>query len=82
MVPVAGSVVLASLVAGHPAVAELTGGGIILFVAVIMAVGLARRAALEPDPGRHLVLDVMLVAVVFLALIGVAVMGLAIPAPS
>ncbi len=77
-----GSVLVISLVAGHPAIAEVIGGSVILLVAVLIGIDLARRAVAEADPGRHLILDLLMVAVVLLALLGVAVIGMAIPHPA
>ena len=51
----------------------------ILLVAVLIGINLARRAVAELDPGKHLILDLLMVAVVLLALVGVAVIGLALP---
>jgi hypothetical protein len=77
--PVAALVLIISLVAGHPAIAEVLGGAVILLGAALIGASLARRAAIEADPGKHLLLDLSLVAVVLLALLGVAVIGMAIP---
>jgi hypothetical protein len=81
-VPVLGAVLVTSMVAGHPAVAEVIGGSAILLVAVVLGTNLAGRAVAERDPSRHLILDLLLAAVVLLALAGAAVIGLAIPIPA
>ena len=79
MAPIVGSVLIISLVAGHPGIAEVIAGTVILVVAVLIGIKLARQAVAELDPGKHLNLDLLMVAVVLLALVGVAVIGLALP---
>ena len=76
-----GSVLVISMVAGHPAVAELIGGFVVLVVAMLLGMNLAARAVAELDPGRRLILDLLIVGVILLALVGMAVIGLAIPVP-
>lgn len=78
--PTAGALVVVTLVAGHPAIAEVIGGTAMLLTAVTLAGALARRAVVEPDPRRHLALDGLMVLMVLLALVGAGVIGLAIPA--
>ena len=73
------AVLLMGVVAGYLFVAELTGGGLILWVSVLTGSKLTSRLAAEADPGRVLVLDFLLVLVVLLGLVGVTVIGLAIP---
>jgi hypothetical protein len=68
-----------SLVSDRPAIAELIGGALIVGVSVLIGSKLTNRAAGEADPGRVLVLDFLLVLVVLLGLVGVTVIGLAIP---
>ncbi len=80
--PVAGSILIISLIGGHPAIAEVVGGAAILLMAMLIGADLARRAAAEADPGKHLILDVSIVAVVLLALVGMALIGMAIPDPA
>jgi hypothetical protein len=66
-------------VLGHPAIAEVVGGGVIVFVAVLLGRPLTRRVAIETDPRRELLWNVLLVLVIVLALVGVGVMATAIP---
>lgn len=73
--------ILAAL-SGHSAIAELVGGVVIIFVAFLCGRPLTRRMAVETDPGRALVWNVLLVLVVVLALVGVGVMAAAIPESS
>jgi hypothetical protein len=80
--PVVGFLVVITLVAGHPAVAEVASGAVILLAAVALSGVFARRAVVEPDPGRHLILDALMVLLVLLALVGAGLIGLAIPAAS
>ncbi len=79
MAPVVGSVLVISLVAGRPVIAEVIGGMAILSVAVLIGINLARRASAEAEPGKRLILDLLMVAVVLVALVGVAVIGMAVP---
>jgi hypothetical protein len=61
--------------------AEVVGGGVIIFVSFLLGRPLTRRVAVETDPGRGLVWNVLLVLVIALALVGVGVMAAAIPEP-
>ena len=79
MAPIVGSVLIISLVAGRPGIAEVIGGTVILLVAVLMGINLAKRAVAELDPDKHLILDLLMVAVVLVALVGVTVIGMALP---
>jgi hypothetical protein len=75
-------VAILAAVLGHLAVAEVVGGGVIAFVAFLLCRPLTRRVAIETDPGRELIWNVLLVLVIVLALVGVGVMASAIPRPS
>ena len=75
----AGLVAILAAVLGHLAVAEAVGGGVIAFVAFLLGRPLTRRVAIETDPGRELIWNVLLVLVIVLALVGVGVMAAAIP---
>ncbi|HEX9763179.1 MAG TPA: hypothetical protein VGA97_08775 [Acidimicrobiia bacterium] len=70
-----------SLVSDRPAIAEVIGGVVMVGVSVILGWSLTSRLAAEADPGRVLVLDFLLVLVVLLGLVGVTLIGLAIPVP-
>jgi amino acid permease len=74
-----GLVAILAAVLGHTAIAEVMGGGVIIFVAFLCGRRLTRRLAAETNPGRELVWNVLLVLVIVLALVGVGVMGAAIP---
>jgi hypothetical protein len=74
-------VTMIALITGHPAVAELVGGVLVIVVALQAGTRLARMAAWEPDPDRELGLDVLLVLVVLLGLAGMTLIGLTIPRP-
>jgi hypothetical protein len=73
------AVLLARVVSGYSAIAEVVGGALIVWVSMLTGSKLTRRLAGEADPGRVLVLDFLLVLVVLLGLVGVTVIGLAIP---
>jgi hypothetical protein len=75
----AGLVSFLAAVLGHPAIAEVVGGAVIIFVAFSFGRPLTRRLVVETDPGRELVWNVLLVLVIVLALVGVGVMAAAIP---
>ena len=75
----AGLVAILAAVLGHTAIAEVLGGGVIIFVAFLSGRPLTRRLAAETDPGRELVWNVLLVLVIVVALVGVGVMAAAIP---
>jgi hypothetical protein len=70
---------LVALVSGHPAVAEVVGGTLIILIAILAGMDLARRVEREHDPGRVLLFDLLLVLVVVVGLVGVGVMAAAIP---
>jgi hypothetical protein len=74
-----GAVTFMAVISDHPAVAELAGGAVIVWASVLIGSRLARVVALELDPTRHLMLDLWLVLVVVLGLVGVGVIGAAIP---
>ena len=75
----AGLVAILAAVLGLTAIAEMVGGGVIVFVAFLGGRSLTRRLAVETDPGRELVWNVLLALVIVVALIGVGVMAAAIP---
>jgi hypothetical protein len=74
-----GAITVVAVLSDHPAIAELVGGAVIVWASVLIGSRLARVAAGELDPTRHLVLDLWLVLVVVLGLVGVGVIGAAIP---
>jgi hypothetical protein len=74
----AGLVSILFAVLGHSAIAEVVGGGVIIFVAFSLGRPLTRLVAVESDPGKELVWNVLLVLVIVLALVGVGVMAAAI----
>jgi hypothetical protein len=63
---------------GHPAVAEIVGGGVIIYVSFLVGRPVTQRLAADTDPGRELIWNVLLVLVIVLALVGVGVMGAAV----
>ena len=73
------AVAISSIVAGHPAVGEVIVGATVLCASASIGWKVTRRASLEVDPARELVLDLQLILVVLLGLAGVTVIGLAIP---
>ena len=74
-----GAVTFLAVVSDHPVIAELAGGAVIVWASVLIGSRLARVVAGELDPTRQLVLDLWLVLVVVLGLVGVGVIGAAIP---
>ena len=76
---VGGAVTLMAVISGHPAIAELAGGAVIVWASALIGSRLARVVAGELDPTRQLTLDLWLVLVVVLGLVGVGVIGAAIP---
>jgi len=74
-----GAVTFIAVISDHPAIAELAGGAVILWASVLIGSSLARVVAGELDPTRQLMLDLGLVLVVVLGLVGVGVIGAAIP---
>jgi hypothetical protein len=68
-----------AVISDHPAIAELAGGAVIVWASALIGSRLARVVAGELDPTRHLVLDLWLVLVVVVGLVGVGVIGAAIP---
>lgn len=76
----AGLASIFAAVFGHPAIAEVVGGGAIVFVAFLLGRPLTRQVSVEVDPRRALVWNVLLVLVIVLALVGFGVMAAAIPA--
>jgi hypothetical protein len=73
------AVVSVALVSGHAGVAEVVGGAWIMWVAILAGSLFVPRVVAEPDPGKELVWDLVLVVVVLVALVGVGVIGLALP---
>jgi hypothetical protein len=67
-----------ALISGHPAVAAVFGGALIISIAILAGMVLARRVVGEDDPGRVLLFDFLLVLVVVIGLVGVGVMAAAI----
>jgi len=78
----AGLVSILAAVLGHPAIAEVMGGAVIVFVAFLFGRPVTRRLAVETDPSRELIWNVLLVVVIVMALVGVGVMAAAIPPSS
>jgi len=77
-IAVSATVILAVLL-GYPAVAEVVGGALVIYIAVLLGRPLTQLVAYETEPGRELIWNVLLVFVVVLALVGVGVMAAAIP---
>ena len=73
------AVTAVALALGHPAVAEVLVGVSILWSSVLVGARLARRLVDERDPTIVLILDLLLILVVICGLVGVGVMGVAIP---
>lgn len=73
------AVTAVALALGHPAVAEVLVGVSILWFSVLVGARLARRLVDESDPTIVLILDLLLILVVICGLVGVGVMGVAIP---
>lgn len=61
-------------VLGHPSVAFVVSGMVVVWVAVLFGLSLVGRLAVERDPGRELLWDLLLTAVILLALVGVGLM--------
>lgn len=76
---VGGAVTFMAVLSDHPAIAELAAGAVIVWAAAMIGIRLARAVAGELDPTRHLVLDLWLVLVVVVGLVGIGVIGAAIP---
>lgn len=76
---VGGAVTFMAVVSDHPAIAELAGGTVIVWTSVLIGIRLARVVAGELDPTRQLTLDLWLVLVLVWGLVGVGVIGAAIP---
>lgn len=76
---VGGAVTFVAVISDHPATAELAGGAVIVWAAALIGSRLVRVVAGELDPTRQLILDLWLVLVVVLGLVGVGVIGAAIP---
>jgi hypothetical protein len=74
-----GAVTFIAVISDHPAIAELVSGAVIVWASVLIGSRLARVVAGELDPTRHLVLDLWLVLAVVVGLVGVGVIGAAIP---
>jgi hypothetical protein len=74
-----GALTFLAVISDHPAIAELSGGAVIVWASALIGSRLARVVAGEVDPTRQLILDLWLVLVVVLGLVGVGVIGAAIP---
>ena len=74
-----GAVTFMAVISNHPAIAELAGGAVIVWASALIGSRLARVVAGELDPTRQLTLDLWLVLVVVMGLVGVGVIGAAIP---
>lgn len=57
----------------------MVGGGLLVYLAVHHGRLLTLRLAVEADPGKQLVIDMLLVLVVVLGLVGVGVLAVALP---
>jgi hypothetical protein len=68
-----------AVVSDHWAIAELSGGSVIVWASVLIGSRLARVVASELDLTRQLMLDLWLVLIVVLGLVGVGVIAAAIP---
>jgi hypothetical protein len=68
-----------AIISNHPAIAELAGGAVIVWASALIGSRLARVVVGELDPTRRLTLDLWLVLVVVMGLVGVGVIGAAIP---
>lgn len=73
------AITVVALVTGHPGVAEVTGGSMIVGSAILLGWPATARAVTQRKPGRVLLWDLVLVAAVLLALVGVGIMALAMP---
>jgi len=73
------AVTMLALATGHPGVAEMIGGAVIVWTAIVAGSSVAPKVVAERKPGRELLWDLLLVAVVLFGLVGVGVMALAIP---
>jgi len=73
------AIVILAVLLGYPAVAEVVGGALVIYIAVLLGRLLTQLVAHETEPGRELIWNVLLVFVVVLALVGVGVMAAAIP---
>lgn len=71
------AVTMLTLATGHPSQAEMIGGAVIVWTAVVVGWSVAHKVVAERDPGRELLWDLLLVAVVLFGLVGVGVMALA-----
>ncbi|HZD23709.1 MAG TPA: hypothetical protein VE569_09965 [Acidimicrobiia bacterium] len=75
----AGLVAIVAAVLGYTEVAEVVGGGVLILLALLAGRPVTKRLAVETDPGRQLVWNVLLVLVIVVALVGVGVMAAALP---
>lgn len=64
---------------GFTAVAEVVGGGALILLAFLFGRPITKRLAVETDPDRELVWNLLLVLVIVVALVGVGVMAAALP---
>jgi len=74
----ASTVSVVAVSSGHPAVAEVVGGGLVTAVAARLAASLAHRVVEETEPALALRWDLLLVLSILAGLAGVAVMALAL----
>lgn len=75
----AGFVAIVAGILGFTEVAEVFGGGVLIVAAFLSGSPLTKRLAVEPDPSRKLVLNLLLVLVIVVALVGVGLMAATLP---
>ena len=78
----AGFAAIVAAVLGYTEVADVVGGGVLIVVAFIFGRPVTRLLAIETDPGRVLVWNLLLMLLIVVALVGVGVMAAAIPQSS
>ncbi|HEX9848584.1 MAG TPA: hypothetical protein VGB33_09215 [Acidimicrobiia bacterium] len=74
-----GAITVVALVTGHPGVAQVIGGSTIVGSAIVLGWAATARVVAQGRPGRVLLWDLVLVALVLLGLVGVGIMALAMP---
>jgi hypothetical protein len=72
-------VAIGAAVLGYAQVAEVVGGGVLVVLAFVFGRPVTKRLAVETDPGRELIWNLLLVLVIVVALVGVGVMAAALP---
>lgn len=77
-----GFVAILAAVLGYTELADVVGGGALVVLAFLLGRPVTRRLAVESDPGRELVWNLLLVLLIVAALVGVGVMAAAIPLSS